>query len=146
MELFALNPAQHRITERGFHEPGGSPTGSIALGRNRRFYSEDLGDSGEVRLPDEGLSKERSGIGAFKRVSPTTNPVHARSLLRAQTGALRLDALLLRQRRPMGYGFHLRRTHRKCRAWHLGAGASCLALPGVTRAIREFKNGGTPCT
>ena len=23
---------------------------------------------------------------------------------------------------PSGYGFHLRRTLRKCRAWHLGAG------------------------
>jgi hypothetical protein len=83
---------------------------------------------------------------AFNRVSPTTNPVHARSLLRALTGALRLGALLLRLRRPTGYGFHLRRTHRKCRAWHLGAGASRLASPGVTRAIREFKNGETPCT
>src|ERR1700721_223573 len=68
-----------------------------------------------------------SGIGAFIRVSPTTNPVHARSLLRALTGALRLGALLLLLCGPTGYGFHLRRTHRKCRAWHLGAGASRLA-------------------
>jgi len=42
--------------------------------------------------------------------------------LRGQSGALRLGALLLRLRRPSGYGFRLRRTLRKCRAWHLGAG------------------------
>jgi hypothetical protein len=57
--------------------------------------------------------------------------------LRGLSGALRLGALLLRLhhpitqrtrvrdpglRRPLGYGFQLRRTLRKCRAWHLGAG------------------------
>src|SRR6202451_1284880 len=101
----------------------------------------------QVKSDCRTLAYRRSSrIGAFNRVSPTTNPVHARSLLRALTGALRLGALLLRLCRPTGYGFHLRRTHRKCRAWHLGAGASRLASPGVTRAIREFKNGETPCT
>ena len=43
-------------------------------------------------------------------------------------------ALLLRLRRPSGYGFHLRRTLRKCRPWHLGAGPTRLASPSVTRA------------
>ncbi len=42
--------------------------------------------------------------------------------LRGLSGAQRLGALLLRLRRPAGYGFRLRRTLRKCRAWHLGAG------------------------
>ncbi len=54
--------------------------------------------------------------------------------LRGQTGARRLGALLLRLRRPSGYGFQLRRTLRKCRAWHLGAGFTRSASPGVTRA------------
>jgi single-strand DNA-binding protein len=52
----------------------------------------------------------------------------------AKTGARRLGALLLRLRRPSGYGFQLRRTLRKCRAWHLGAGPTRSASPGVTRA------------
>jgi hypothetical protein len=38
------------------------------------------------------------------------------------SSARRHGALLLRLRRPSGYGFHLRWTHRKCRAWRLGAG------------------------
>jgi hypothetical protein len=38
------------------------------------------------------------------------------------SSARRHGALLLRLRRPPGYGFHLRWTHRKCRAWRLGAG------------------------
>src|SRR5277367_3809890 len=54
--------------------------------------------------------------------------------LRGLSGALRRGALLLRLRRPPGYGFRLRRTLRKCRAWHLGAGPTRQALPGVTRA------------
>ena len=53
-------------------------------------------------------------------------PPFARSLLRGLTGARRLGALLLRLRRPSGYGFQLRRTLRKCRAWHLGAGPTSL--------------------
>jgi hypothetical protein len=69
MELFALNPAQHRITERGFLERGGSPTGSVAIGRNRRFHSEDWGGSGEVRLPDVGSSMERRDSGVQLCVS-----------------------------------------------------------------------------
>ncbi len=54
--------------------------------------------------------------------------------LRGLSGALRHSALLLRLRRPSGYGFHLGRTLRKCRAWHLGAGPSRWASPSVTRA------------
>ena len=46
---------------------------------------------------------------------------------------------------PVGYGFHLRWTHRKCRASALGVAPTRLASPGVTRADREFKNGDSSC-
>jgi hypothetical protein len=54
-------------------------------------------------------------------------------------------ALLLRLRRPMGYGFHLRWTLRKCRASALGVAPTRIASPGVTRADREFKSGDSKC-
>lgn len=46
------------------------------------------------------------------------SPCFPRSLARCYSRARRHGALLLRLRRPPGYGFHLRRTLRKCRAWH----------------------------
>src|SRR3984957_15828452 len=64
---------------------------------------------------------------------PVCIPPYARSLLRGLSGALRQLALLLRLRRPSGYGF---RTGPSVNAElrHLGAGPSRLAPPGVTRA------------
>src|ERR1700677_1651753 len=64
---------------------------------------------------------------------PVCIPPFARSLLRGLSGALRQLALLLRLRRPTGYGF---RTGPSVNAElrHLGAGPSRLAPPGVTRA------------
>jgi hypothetical protein len=54
-------------------------------------------------------------------------------------------ALLLRLRRPTGYGFHLRWTLRKCRVSALGVAPTRIASPGVTRADREFKSGDSKC-
>ena len=65
-------------------------------------------------------------VTSVQRDSSVSYPAFARSLLRGLTGALRLGALLLRLRRPSGYGFQLRRTLRKCRPWHLGAGPTSL--------------------
>ena len=68
------------------------------------------------------------------QVSPETDSGSCSVTASGLSSARRHGALLLRLRRPPGYGFHLWWTHRKCRAWHLGAGASRLAPPGVTRA------------
>ena len=67
MELLALNSAQHRFTKRGSLELGSSPAKPLAIGRDSRFHSGDMGVSGEVRLPGVGLF-EGSGIRAFIRV------------------------------------------------------------------------------
>jgi hypothetical protein len=84
-----------------------------------------------------------SGTG-FIRVSPQDIPGHARSLLRGQTGALRLGVVLLRLRRPCGVSVPPRTSLRaaaknaaqissgprqESTPWHLGA--------GPTRSLRE---------
>jgi len=145
MELLAFNSAQHRFTGLWSLELDSSPVMPLAAGRDSRFHAEDWGRSGEVRLPDVGSSKEQRDWGVQSCVSN----YESRSCSVTASGPNRRPAARRSSAsasRPTGYGFHLRRTHRKCRAWHLGAGASRLASPGVTRAIREFKNGETPCT
>jgi hypothetical protein len=82
MELLALNSAQHRITGRWSLELDGSPAKPLAIGRYRRFHTEDWRESGEVILRDVGLSEDQRDKGVHSGMSPTTNPVHARSLLR----------------------------------------------------------------
>ena len=69
MELLALNPAQHRITERRSLELDSSPTKPLAIGRDCRFHSEAWGGSGEVGLRDVGLSKEQRDWGIHLCVS-----------------------------------------------------------------------------
>src|ERR1700721_3229664 len=64
---------------------------------------------------------------------PFCIPPFARSLLRGLSGALRQLALLLRLRRPAGYGFPSGPSV-NAELRHLGAGPSRLAPPGVTRA------------
>src|SRR5208282_2917741 len=64
---------------------------------------------------------------------PVCIPPCARSLLRGLSGALRQLALLLRLRRPPGYGFPSGPSV-NAELRHLGAGPSRLAPPGVTRA------------
>jgi hypothetical protein len=59
MELLALNSAQHRFTRRWSLELDSHPAKPLANGRNRRFHAEDWGGSGEVGLPDVGLSDEQ---------------------------------------------------------------------------------------
>src|SRR5260370_39225236 len=68
--------------------------------------------------------------GAFRLVSRSLLGV----TLRACPPPCGRLALLLRLRRPPGYGFRLRRTLPKCSASALGGGASRLASPSVTLA------------
>jgi len=84
MELLALNSAQHRFTKRWSLELGSSPDKPLVIGHDSRFHSEDWGSSGEVRLPGIGSSEEQRDKSAHSGMSPTTNPVHARSLLRGK--------------------------------------------------------------
>src|ERR1700689_4841632 len=65
---------------------------------------------------------------------PVCIPPCARSLLRGLSGAQRLGGVLLRLRRPSGHGSSLKGTLQESTTWHLGAGPSRLAPPGVTRA------------
>jgi hypothetical protein len=69
MELLALNSAQHRFTKRRSLELDGSPAKPLAIGRNRRFHTEDWGGSGEVSLLDTGLSKEQRDQAVHSCVS-----------------------------------------------------------------------------
>jgi hypothetical protein len=95
----------------------------------------------EVRSALGELPQPRSErVTSVQRDSSVSYPAYARSLLRGLTGALRLGALLLRLRRPSGYGFHLRWTLRKCRAWHLGAGPT--SLFSDPSKIGKFKSNG----
>src|SRR5271156_3753133 len=83
MELLALNSPQHRFTGRWSLELDSSPAKPLAIGRDSRFHPEDWTVQGKLDCRTLAYPKS-SGIGAFNRVSPATNPVHARSLLRAQ--------------------------------------------------------------
>jgi hypothetical protein len=69
MELLALNSAQHRFTERWSLELDSSPAKPLAIGRDSRFHSEDWSGSGEVRLPDDGLSEKQQECGVHSCVS-----------------------------------------------------------------------------
>jgi single-strand DNA-binding protein len=75
----------------------------------------------------------KDDFGAWRFIRLVSRPLLGVTL-RDLTGALRHGALLLPLCGPTGYGFQLRRTLRKCRAWHLGAGPTRSASPGVTRA------------
>ena len=85
----------------------GTLASRIELRFGRTFAAErresDFGPEGFIRLVSRPL------LGVTLRAYP------------APCGRL---ALLLRLRRPSGYGFQLRRTLRKCRASALGAGAT----------------------
>src|SRR5271154_3179765 len=59
MELLALNSAQHRFTGKWSLELDSSPVRPLAIRRDSRFPSEDWGGSGEVTLPDGGLSEKQ---------------------------------------------------------------------------------------
>jgi hypothetical protein len=67
------------------------------------------------------IGAPQTGVFIERRLSRIP-PAFPRSLARCLSRARRHGALLLWLRHPPGYGFHLRRTLRKCRAWHLGAG------------------------
>ena len=82
MELLALNSAQHRFTKRWSLERDSRPFKPLAIGRDSRSHSGDRGGSGKVRLPNVGLSEKQRDKSVHSGMSPTTNPVHARSLLR----------------------------------------------------------------
>src|SRR5271166_7146799 len=85
-------------------------------------------------------------------VSAAMYPAFVRAPLRAFSCALRQLALLLRLRRPAGYGFPrnlIRKVHRKdlsgpsvnAELRHLGAGPTRKASPGVTRTRSGIQNG-----
>src|SRR5271154_2946942 len=59
MELLVLNSAHHRITKRWSLELDSSPAKALAIGRSRRFHSEDRGGIGEVKLPDVGIPERQ---------------------------------------------------------------------------------------
>ena len=90
--------------------------------------------------------RNQNGCLSSENVCRLVSPLSARSRLRDFAGARRRLALLLRLRRPAGYGFRSKscsqstakrflRTLRECRPSALGAGPS-LASQGVTRAGR----------
>lgn len=64
-----LNSGFTHITEKWSLELDCSPAKPLAVGRNRRFHSEDWRGSGEVRLRDVGLSKEQRDWGVHLCVS-----------------------------------------------------------------------------
>src|SRR5258708_15838487 len=82
MELLALNSAHHCFTLGCSLELGSSPAKPLAIWRDGRFHSRDWGDSGEVRLPDYGLSEKQRECGVHSCLQLRI-PSHARSLLRA---------------------------------------------------------------
>src|ERR1700739_668263 len=65
---------------------------------------------------------------------PLCIPPFAWSLLRVQSGARRLCAALLRLRRPSDHGSSIKGTPQESATWHLGAGPTRSASPGVTQA------------
>ena len=95
-------------------------------------------------LPADGIAGKRRTRIAQMCVSGC-NSSTVRSLLRGLCDARRQARSSALLSHPAGYGFHLRWTHRKCRASALGVAPTRLASPGVTRADREFKNGDSPC-
>ena len=124
MHHHAPNPAaQPHLSLKAFSAPslssqernggGERPSfcGTLASSYEQRFgrisaaekREDDFGPEGFIRLVSRPL------LGVTLRAYP------------APRGRL---ALLLRLRRPSGYGFQLRRTLRKCRASALGAGAT----------------------
>ena len=56
----------------------------------------------ELALPGYGIVGKPIESFALEACLSTSIPRHARSLLRGQTGALRLGVVLLRLRRPCG--------------------------------------------
>jgi hypothetical protein len=95
-------------------------------------------------LPVDGITRKQRDCGFRMRVSEYNSSL-ARSLLRGFCDARRQARSSALLTHPSGYGFHLRRTLRKCRASALGVAPTRLASPGVTRADREFKYGDSPC-
>ncbi len=77
----------------------------------------------------ELLQPRSNGVTRSSGFLPPRIPSSARGHASGLSGALRHGVVLLRLRRPPGYGFRLRRTLRKCTPWHLGA--------GPTRSLRE---------
>ena len=72
--------------------------------------------------PTSAAEKREADFGALEFLPSRIPSFCSGSLLRGLTGALRLGALLLRLRRPAGYGFQSSTDPpHKCRAWHLGA-------------------------
>ena len=100
----------------------------------RLSFKGTLASSGELRFGRTSSAETRTSDlgpeGVFRFVSRPLLGVTLRGYPAPCGSALFCFDL----RRPAGYGFHLRWTLRKCRAWHLGAGPSRSASPGVTRA------------
>ena len=82
-----------------------------------------------------GLLQPKHRRELWSRVRlPLCIPPFAWSLLRGHFGARRHGAALLRLRRPSGHGSSLKGALQESAAWHLGAGPTRLASPGVTQA------------
>jgi hypothetical protein len=115
--------AQPHLSLKAFIEPSLSGEERNASGDRPSFYGTQA-SSTELRFGRTFAAEKREGDfspeGFIRLVSRPLLGV----TLRAYPAPCGRLALLLRLRRPSGYGFQLRRTLRKCRASALGAGAT----------------------
>jgi len=114
-------------------------SGQIGLSRRRtplenRHPSRDSAAASDcVRLRRKSAAKTPMNT-LFQFVSAFLYPAYARSRLRGLSGARRHGVVLLRLRRLSGHGSSLKGALQESTTWHLGAGPTRLAPPGVTRA------------
>ena len=124
MSLRAANPAATpHLSPSIFSAPAPSLEERDG-GGERPSFSRAVASSVELRFGRTSAAEKRWGDSVqwepFRLVSRPLLGV----TLRAYPAPCGRLALLLWLRHPTGYGFHLRRTLRKCRASALGAGAT----------------------
>jgi len=130
----AVNPAaQPRLSLRSPCVPIPSRKDRNVAGEKPSFKKNSRQRTGAAVWSGLCRREAKDDFGAWGFIRPVSRSLLGVTL-RGLTGALRHGALLLPLCGPTGYGFQLRRTLRKCRAWHLGAGPTRSASPGVTRA------------
>jgi hypothetical protein len=152
MELLALNSAHHRFNTGWSLGLGIGAAKPYVIGRESRFHLEDWGDSGEVELPDHCICGNQSESYGSAVCLPQCHPVSCSvtapgntPIAPCGTASFCFPGALHNKFENSGKNAAQTSSGLRPRKHSLALGSMGPLRLVVTRAIREFKYGDSPC-